>query len=186
MSINWDQAEKDAGGNFTPMAGVGTYKVKVNTIDLRETKNSAGGTTCWLDLLFVEDDYRYPKISHPISRKNVNWCAWHFMNILKELGISEEKAKTAISQAEDKKSEADIMAAYHAMFDRATQKHPEVEIEVYEDDKINPNSGRPYMRADFKNPRIGFGRKDNKKPETVSADSLVEEGEQIDLSEIPF
>ena len=108
------------------------------------------------------------------------------MNILKELGISEEKAKTAISQAEDKKSEADIMAAYHAMFDRATQKHPEVEIEVYEDDKINPNSGKPYMRADFKNPRIGFGRRDNKKPETVSADSLVEEGEQIDLSELPF
>ena len=110
----------------------------------------------------------------------------HFKRILEEMGISAEKAKQAIEQAESKKGEANIAAAYYAMFERAAQKHPEVEISVFEDDKINPNSGRPYMRADFKNPRIGFGRRDNKKPETVSADSLVEEGEQIDLSELPF
>lgn len=187
MAINWEQAEKDAGNNYSPIAEVGNYKAKVDSIDLRETKNSQGETTYWMDFLFVDDGTRYPKISHPISRKNINWCAWHFMNILKELGISEDKAKTAISQAEDKKSLNDVMAAYRAMFERAVAKNPEVEIEVYEDSNINPNNGRPYMRADFKNPRIGFGRRDTaKKVETVSADSIMDDGEQISLEELPF
>ena len=187
MSYDWDKMETEAGGNFSPMAEVGTYKVKVETIDVRETKNAQGNTSYWLDFLFVDDGTKFPKISHPISFKNQGWRMVHFKRILEELGIAEDKAKQAIEQAEGKKGEANIVAAYHAVFDRATAKNPEVEIEVYEDDKINPNSGRPYMRADFKNPRVGFGRRDSqKKPETVSASSVVEEGEQIDLSEIPF
>ena len=76
MAINWDQAEKDAGGNYSPIAEVGDHKAKVDSIDLRETKNSQGETTYWMDFLFVDDGTRYPKISHPISRKNINWRAY--------------------------------------------------------------------------------------------------------------
>ena len=185
--INWEQAEKDGGGNFAPMANPGFYKAEVADINVRESKNAAGGTTYWLELEFLEGDVRFPKISHAISRKNVNWTAWHFMNMLKEFGVSEEKAKQAIENCESKKNEKDIIATYLATFERAVAKAPQVEIEVFEDDNVNPNTGRPYMRADFKNPRIAFGRggKD-KKPATVSADSIAEEGDEISLEEIPF
>ena len=183
MSYDWDKMETEAGGQFSPIAEVGEHKVKVETIDVRETKNAQGNTSYWLDLIFVDDGIKYPKISHPISFKNQGWRMVHFKRILEELGIAEDKAKQAIEQAEGKKGEANIVAAYHAIFERAVAKNPEVEIEVFEDDKINPNTGRPYMRADFKNPQIGFGR-NTKKAEAKS--TPLDEGEEIELTEIPF
>ena len=183
--INWSEAEKSAN-QFSPMAEPGTCTAKVETIDIRETKNAEGNTSYWLDFIFVDDGTKYPKISHPISRKNLNWCAYHFMSILKELGIAEDKAKKAIEMAEDKKGDANIIAAYHATFERAVAKNPEVEIEVYEDDKINPNSGRPYMRADFKNPKIGFGNRTAKKAAPSSGETILDEGEEIKMDELPF
>lgn len=188
MSINWEQAQKDGGGNFAQMATSGQYEVEVADLNIRESKNSQGGTTYWMELQFEEKDgTRYPKISHAISRKNLNWTAWHFMNMLKEFGISEEKAKQAIENCESKKSEKDIIATYLSTFDRAITKSPKVKIEVFEDDNINPNTGRPYMRADFANRAIAFGRGNSaKKVETVSADSIIEDGEEIKMDEIPF
>lgn len=189
MPINWDSVKENAGGNFLPYANAGTHKVKIGTIDVRETKNAQGSTSYWLDLLPEDTEVKYPKLSHPISFKNQNWRLWHFMNILKELGIAEEKAKAGIEQAESKKGEANIVAAYHAMFDRATQKHPEVEIEVYEDTNLNPNTGRPYMRADFKNPAISFGR-DNRTQAPAKEESILDSGEEISLDQddlsVPF
>lgn len=187
MSYDWNKMETEAGGNFAPFAEVGKHTAKVETIDVRETKNAEGNTTYWMDFLFEEGDVRFPKISHAISFKNQGWRMVHFMRILKELGIAEDKAKAAIEQAEGKKGEANIVAAYHAMFDRATQKHPEVEIDVFEDDKINPNTGRPYKRADFANPAISFGRGD-KKQAPAKAESILDEGEAVDLTDesLPF
>lgn len=187
-TIDWDAAAKSAGGGFSPFAEVGEHTAKIETIDVRETKNAQGNTTYWMDFVFMDEGTRFPKISHAISRKNLNWTAWHFMNILKELGISEEKAKAAIEQAESKKSETNIAAAYHAMFDRATQKHPEVKIEVYEDTNLNPNTGRPYMRADFANPAISFGRGERKQT-PAKEKSILDEGEELTLDEsevLPF
>ena len=181
--IDWNKAQESAGGNFSPMATPGPYKAKIENIDVRETKNAQGNTSYWLDLIFADEGIRFPKISHPISRKKVNWCAWHFMSILKELGIAEDKAKKAIEMAEDKKGDDNIVAAYHATFERAVAKNPEIEIEVFEDEKINPNTGRPYMRADFKNPRLAFGRT-AKKAETTS--TPLDEGEEIELTDLPF
>lgn len=183
--IDWKKAEESAGGNFAPLAEKGFYKVKIENIDIRETKNAKGETTYWLDFLLAEDGNKFPKISHPISRRNLNWTAYHFMSILKELGISEDKAKKAIELAEDKKGEDNIIAAYFSTFERAIAKNPEVEIEVYESDNINPNSGRPYMRADFKNPKIGFGKTTTKKEETGN---VLDEGEEItdNSLNIPF
>lgn len=185
MSINWDEAEKSAGG-FAPMANPGFYKVEIGDVEIRESKNAQGGTTYWLEITPLEGDVRYPKISHAISRKNINWTAWHFKNMLEEFGISEEKAKQAIENCESKKSEKDIIATYLSTFDRAIAKNPNVEIEVFEDDNINPNTGRPYMRADFKNPKLAFGRGQAKKPAAVSAGSILDEGSEISTEEIPF
>ena len=182
--INWDQAEKDAGGNFARMANPGTYTATISEVEVHDSKNAQGSTTYWLEFKFDESDgIRYPKISHAISRKNLNWTAYHFMTMLKELGISEDKAKQAIENCESKKSEKDIISTYQATFERAVSKNPTVEIEVFEDDKINPNSGRPYMRADFRNPKLAFGRT-AKKADTGA--SIVDAGEQIDLTELPF
>lgn len=187
MVMNWTEMEEKAGGNFAPFADLGKHTAKVDTIDVRETKNAQGNTTYWMDFVFEESDVRFPKISHAISFKNDAWRCVHFMRILKELGIAEDKAKAAIEQAEGKKGEANIVAAYHAMFDRATQKHPEVEIEVFEDDRLNPNTGRPYMRADFANPAIAFGRGDRKQA-PAKTESILDEGEAVDLTDeaLPF
>lgn len=186
-NINWEKLEAEMN-NFSPYAEVGTHTAKVETIDVRETKNAQGNTTYWMDLLFMDGGTKFPKISHPISFKNDAWRQVHFMRILKELGISEEKAKQAIQTAENKSGEANIVAAYHSVFDRATSKHPEIEVEVFEDDKLNPNTGRPYRRADFKNPAIAFGRE--RKPAPVKQESVLDGAEEVDLSqnelEIPF
>lgn len=187
MSLNWDSIRENAGGNFLPYANEGIHKVKIGNIDLRETKNAQGETSYWLDLIPEDTEVKYPKLSHPISFKNQNWRCWHYMNMLKELGISEEKAKAAVEQAEAKKGNENIVAAYHAMFARAVAKHPEIEIEVFEDDKTNPNTGRPYMRADFKNSSLAFGRQSKATPKQGS---VLEEGEEVNLEqdglEIPF
>lgn len=183
-TIDWGKAEETAGG-FAPMAPTGTYEAEVSEVKVRESKNSQGGTTYWLEFNFIEDDYRFPKISHAISRKNLNWTAWHFMNMLKEFGISEDKAKQAIENCESKKNEKDIISTYQATFERAVAKNPKVEIEVFEDDNINPNTGRAYMRADFRNPKIAFGR-GSSKAAPAKAETIIEAGEQIDLTELPF
>lgn len=185
---DWNEMEKSAGGNFSPIADAGFYKVKVESIGLRETKNTQGGTTYWMDFVFVDDGTKYPKVSHSISFKNDAWRRVHFMRILKEFGISEDKAKQAIKAAEAKSGVDNIVSAYVTVFDRATAKNPEIEIEVYESNVINPNSGRPYMRADFKNKAIAFGRGNNK-PAPAKQESILDEGEEIVLDDsetIPF
>lgn len=184
--IDWNQAEKENKSNFAPMAEPGFYTVEVSDINVREHKK-ADGTTYWLEMQFDEKDgVRFPKLSHSISRNNINWCAWHFMNMLKEFGISEDKAKQAIENCESKKSEKDIIATYLSTFDRAIAKNPTVEIEVYEDTEgnVNPNSGRPYMRADFKNRDLAFSRKAKK---ANTGETIVSQGESVDLgNELPF
>ena len=186
-NINWEEAEKSAGGNFLPME-CGTFEVIADEVDLRETKNAQGNTTYWLDIYFKDSETNsFPKISHAISFKNDNWRVVHFMRMLKELGIPEDKAKQAIQNCESKSGQSNIVATYESTFERAVAKHPTVKIEVYESDNINPNNGRPYMRADFKNPQIAFGRGNSTpKPETVSPSSIADEGEEIDLTDVPF
>lgn len=180
---DWEQMESEAGGNFLPYADNGTHKVKVDDLDIRETKNRAGETTYWLDLTFKGEDFSYPKVSHAISFKNDSWRRVHYMRILKELGIPEDKAKQAIQSAESKTGPANIVAAYHTVFGRAVQKHPEIEIEVYDDTNINQKTGKPYKRADFKNPAVAFGR-NNTSSSTPS--NALDGAEEVSLDELPF
>lgn len=184
---NWDEMEKNAGGNFSPIADTGFHKVKVESIDIRETKNAQGGTTYWMDFIFADDGTKYPKVSHAISFKKDAWRRVHFMRILKELGIAEDKAKQAIKTAEAKSGADNIVAAYFTVFDRAIAKTPEIEIEVYESDVINPNTGRPYKRADFKNKAIAFGRGNNK-PTPAKQESILDQAEDISTGslDLPF
>lgn len=185
MAIDWNEVEKE--NKHARMAEPGVYEVEVNDLNIRESKNSKGETSYWMELQFDEvDGVRFPKLSRSISRNKINWTAWHFMNILKEFGISEEKAKQAIENCENKKSEKDIIATYLSTFDRAIAKNPKVKIEVFEDPNgnINPNTGRPYKRADFANKQIAFSR-DAQKGE-AKAETIADQGEDVDLSEIPF
>ena len=181
--IDWTKAQESAGGNFSPMATPGPYKAKIENIDVRETKNAQGNTSYWLDLIFADEGIRFPKISHPLSFKNDNFRVYHFMLILKELGIPEDKAKQAIENCESKKGVANIVAAYHSTFERAVSKNPAIEIEVFESDRINPNSGRPYMSAEFANKRIGFSHKST---QPQKQESVIDSGEEIALDDIPF
>lgn len=180
---DWDSIKNDAGGQFSPLAQPGFHTAKLDMVDVRETKNAQGNTSYWLDLIFADEGTAFPKISHPISFKNPkgSWRKWHYMLMLKELGISEEKAKQAIQNIETKSGTANIVAAYHATFNRAAQKHPSVEIEVFESDNLNPKTGRPYLRADFKNPALAFGR--DTKPAPAKEESILDSGDEITLDD---
>lgn len=183
--IDWAAAEQAAKGNFTPYAEPGFYKAKVAKVDARVSKNAQGGETYWLEFNFEEGDVKFPKLSHPISFKNQNWRVWHFMTMLKEFGISEDKAKQAIQNAENKGKEDSIVSAYVDMFERASKKN-EIEIEVFEDTKLNPNTGKPYTRVDFKNKQLAFGRE---RTTTSTQSSILDGAEELegnDLEEIPF
>lgn len=184
--IDWAAAEEAAKGNFVPYAKPGQYKAKVSKVDARISKNAQGGETYWLELTFEEGDVKFPKLSHPISFKNDNWRVWHFMTMLREFGIPEDKAKQAVQNAEGKNGHDSIVSAYVDMFERAAKKCDGVDIEVFDDTKLNPNTGKPYTRVDFLNARLAFGR--DSKP-TSNQQSLLDQGEEINLGEdgdIPF
>lgn len=176
--INWDSVQQNAGGNYKNYAADGDYDVKAEDVTVR--KSSTG--TNWLEITFAEsDEYKFPKISHPLSFNNDSWRQWHFMNMLKELGITEDKAKAAIEQAEGKSSQDAKVSAYEQVFKRAVAKHPVIKIAVSTEEGTN---GKAYARADFKNRNLAFGR-DNNKP-VQKETSIVDEGEEIKMDELPF
>ena len=174
-TFNWDEIQANAGGNFKPYADNGKFSVKAKDAKVR----TASTGTAFLEIELEEgDDFVFPKISHALSFKNDYWRRWHFMNMLKELGVSEDNAKKAIETAEGKSSKEAIVSSYEQVFKRATSKHPEVKIEVYTEEGSN---GKNYARADFQNRAIAFG-KDNKKTPSPLADAEdVSDDTSIDL-----
>ena len=180
MSIDWNSVQQNAGGNYKDYAADGDYTVKVNDASIR--KASTG--TAFMELSFEDsDDYQFPNISHALSFKNDSWRQWHFMNILKELGISEDKAKSAIETCESKSSQDAKVSAYEQTFKRAVAKHPEIKIEVFTEEGSN---GKAYARADFKNRGIAFGKRDDSHKAATPASSIEDEGEEVDLTDLPF
>ena len=181
MSLDWTSIQQTAGGNFKDYAADGDYTAQVADASVR--KSSTG--TNWLEISFTEtDDYQFPKVSHALSFKNDAWRQWHFMNILKELGISEEKAKSAIEQCESKSSQDNKVSAYEQTFKRAAAKHPSIDIVVSTEEGSN---GKDYARADFKNRAINMSNsKKQEQPKVETDTSIVDDGDQIELTDIPF
>lgn len=179
MAIDWKKVEEDAGSKYKNYAKPGTYKVKCVDVDIREVGTNGSVAQ---DFLFDEDDnYQYPKATHWLSFKNDSWRQWHNRNLMIVLGWNESAAEKTIDKIEALGDKEKIMKGYETAYKALLKRKPEVEIEVFPDGK--------YSRAEFTDDRVAMPH-DDAKPATTDTDEVVPEdiddGEEIDLSELPF
>lgn len=180
MSIDWKKVEEDAGSKYKNYAKPGVYKVKCVDVEIREVGSNGSVAQ---EFIFEEDDnYQYPKATHWLSFKNDSWRQWHNRNLMIVLGSSEDTAEKAIDKIEALGDKEKIMKGYETAYKSLlNKKKPFVEIEVFPDGK--------YSRAEFTDDRVAMPH-DDAKPATADADEAtpedIEDGEEIDLSSIPF
>lgn len=180
MSIDWKKVEEDAGSKYKNYAKPGVYKVKCVDVEIREVGSNGSVAQ---EFIFEEDDnYQYPKATHWLSFKNDSWRQWHNRNLMIVLGSSEDTAEKAIDKIEALGDKEKIMKGYETAYKSLlNKKKPLVEIEVFPDGK--------YSRAEFTDDRVAMPH-DDAKPATADADEVtpedIEDGEEIDLSSIPF
>lgn len=180
MSIDWKKVEEDAGSKYKNYAKPGVYKVKCVDVEIREVGSNGSVAQ---EFIFEEDDnYQYPKATHWLSFKNDSWRQWHNRNLMIVLGSSEDTAEKAIDKIEALGDKEKIMKGYETAYKSLlNKKKPLVEIEVFPDGK--------YSRAEFTDDRVAMPH-DDAKSATADADEVtpedIEDGEEIDLSSIPF
>ena len=178
MSIDWKKVEEDAGSKYKNYAKPGTYKVKCVDVEIREVGTNGSVAQ---EFIFEEDDnYQYPKATHWLSFKNDSWRQWHNRQLMTVLGSSESTAEKAIDKIEALGDKEKIMKGYETSYKSLLKKKPEVEIEVFPDGK--------YSRAEFTDDRVAMPH-DDAKPTATDTDEVVpediEDGDEIDLSDIP-
>ena len=129
-------------------------------------------------------EYTFPKYGATawLSAKNPSWRQHHMKEIFVVLGFTEEQARKAVEQCEDKE---DMAKAYLTMFEKALPKAKEVEVAVFrthEDDQ--------YTTWDFASDKVRMNRpeKDNnsKKSDDPLEDAVELTTEETDGLDMPF
>lgn len=180
MSTNWAELDNEMGGKFKDYADDGDYKVKCNSVEVKEVGTNG---SVIMKFGFEEDEVQYPTADHWLSFKNENFRKYHSRNLMMVLGASKENAQKAVDMCEGKSGKDAIMKAYEQAFNKLVAKKPEVEIEVYTE--TNQNNGKDYARAEFKNRSVAMphGDKPAKKDDD---DSIIDQGEEIEIGDLPF
>ena len=182
MAESWDELENKYN-QFKDWAPDGDFKVKVDKVEVRESSTG----TKWMDIFLLQDEqYSYPRFSHPISSKNAGWRKWHFHLIFMQLGASKEDARKAADTCEAKGDFEKIAAAYVQAASRLAAKHPEIEIKVWTEPGSNGNN---YARADFKDSKVSMGSGNNNSTATPApkpSDNPLEGAEEITVAEEDF
>lgn len=172
-NIDWDKVEKENNvqSQYKEYAPEGVHKTKVESVELQEAKTGSKGIRF---ILADNDEYAFPKYGAVawLSSKNPGWRQHHMKELFVVLGFTEEQARKAVEQCEDKE---DLGKAYLAMFEKALPKSKEVEVAVFfrtPEDK--------YTTWDFASKKVRMN-----KPEKNEREVVVGE-ETIELSDIPF
>ena len=180
--IDWDKLEAEQDKGFKEYAPEGRYTVKVEKVDIHIVGTNGSIAQ---DFFFEEsNEYKFPKATHWLSTKNVNWRQYHNRNLMMLLGASKEAAQKAVDACEAKDgNKATLINAYQAMYDKLIAKAPEVEIEVWQDGK--------YSRGEFTDRSVRMSYPDDAKPaKKDNADDILDEAEEVNLDqenlEIPF
>lgn len=174
MSINWDNIDKEMGGNFKDFAEDGKYTVECNDIEIKEV--GANGSIV-MKFKFAEDDYQYPTADHWLSFKNDNFRQYHNRNLMMVLGATKENAQKAVEICEGKSGKDAIAKAYEQTFKKLLAKSPKVEIEVYTEGK--------YAKAEFLDRSVAMPHGNTEtKPEKTEAP--LDDAEEILESDLPF
>lgn len=181
--INWDDVQEKAGGEFKNFYADGDYTVKCDSVEIKEVGTNG---SVIMKFHFEEGkDGQYPTADHWLSFKNDSWRQWHNKCLMQVLGASEDAAKKGVEMAESKEGKENVIKGYEACYKKLLTKKPEVKIEVYTE--VNPNSGKEYARAEFKDRSVAMPHgNDASKTEVQSSDlEEIPEGE-ISLSDLPF
>ena len=176
-NIDWEKIEEENKVTFKDYAPEGTHKTKVKEVALREASTGSKGINFILD---ENEEYKFPKYGAVawVSTKNDSWRIHHMKELFVVLGFTEEQARKAVEQCEEKE---DLAKAYLAMFEKALPKSKEVEVDVfYRTDEDE------YTTWDFKSEKVRMNRPEKKeeKKEDVLADAVELSTEETDS--LPF
>lgn len=179
MSIDWKEVEENNGRKRYAEPGI--HKVKCVGVDIHEVGQNGSIAQ---DFIFEEDKYKYPKATHWLTFKEGKdgWRQWHNRQLMIVLGSDEETTEKGIEKIENMGSKEKIVKGYQTAYDMIVKKNPEVEIEVYPDGQ--------YTRAEFTDERVAMPHSSTAPAPVATAEEDapedIEEGEEIDLSSIPF
>lgn len=178
MSIDWDDVQKNAGGDFKNYYADGDYKAKCDGVEIKEVGQNG---SVIMKFHFEEtDEAQYPTADHWLSFKNDAWRQWHNKCLMVVLGATEDAAKKGVEMAESKSGKENIIKGYEACYKKLLAKKPEVEIEVFTENN--------YARAEFKDRTVAMPHDNEGQPKPTSNEpaSPIDGAEEIDLSDVPF
>lgn len=189
MSINWGTLEEQYS-KFKPQAPEGTYKVKVEKVEVKQLDSGSIPVT----FTFANSkEYSFPWCTHWVSTGNVGWTQWHHKQLLQVLGVNEDNAKKAIENLYDKATSPEAMIkGFQNIYDKIATKKPEVGIVVRPQVDQNgelrySQKGYQQFESEFTDSRV-FTAQQTKQAasETKEVEESNEELTEDDLSDIPF
>ena len=178
MSINWDDVQKNAGGNYKNFYADGKYTAKCDGVEIKEVGQNG---SVIMKFHFEEtDEAQYPTADHWLSFKNDAWRQWHNKCLMVVLGATDDAAKKAVEMAEGKNGKENIIKGYETVYKKLLAKKPEVEIDVFTDEN-------GYARAEFRDRSVAMPH-DNAPQKSEPGEDIVSQGEETDLTEadLPF
>lgn len=178
MATNWEELDKEMGGNFKNYATDGKYNVKCDGVEIKEVGSNG---SVIMKFGFEEGDVKYPTADHWLSFKNENFRKYHSRNLMMVLGATKDAAQKAVDMCESKSGKDAIVKAYDQTFSKLTSKKPAVEIEVYTENG--------YARAEFTDRSVAMPHGEEPQKSSTEApaeESPLEGAEEIDLGDLPF
>lgn len=175
--INWTKIEEENAVAYKDYAPVGVHKTKIDSVVLREASTGSKG----IEFRLADNkEYSFPKYGAVawVSTKNDSWRIHHMKELFVVLGFTEEQARKAVEQCEDKE---DLAKAYLNMFEKALPKSKEVEVDVF-----YRNEGDQYTTWDFNSNKVRMSRPEKKeeKKEDVLEDAVELTTEEA--TDLPF
>ena len=176
---DWKALKDEMGGNFKTYAEDGDYKVKCDSIEIKEVGQNG---SIIMKFGFEATDVQFPTADHWLTFKEGkdNWRKWHNRCLMIVLGASEEAAEKAVDVCEGKSGKENIVKAYEQAYKKLVAKKPEVEIEVYTEND--------YARAEFKDRSVNMNNGNKKEDKENKSDDVLAGAEEVDLSDadLPF
>lgn len=173
MAIDWNKVEEENKPMYKDYAPEGVHKTKVEKVVIKKANSGTEGIEF---KLADNNEYAFPKYGAVawLSTKNDNWRIHHMKELFVVLGFTEEQARKAVEQCEEKD---DMAKAYLAMFEKALPKAKEVEVDVYK-----RNEDDQYTTWDFASEKVRMGRPEKKeeKKEDILADAVELTTEETD------
>lgn len=174
-NLDWDNIESEMGGNYKKFYADGKYTAKCDGVEIKDVGQN--GSTIMKFHFEETSEAQYPTADHWLSWNNDNWRAWHNKCLMVVLGATDAAAKKAVEVCESKDGKDAKVKAYDATYKKLLAKKPTVEIEVYTENN--------YARAEFLDRSVNMNN-GNKKEDKKPTETIVEEGEEIELDSLPF